>query len=47
MRVGRQYAAAIDAQCLADAGDQEQQRDTRVTDDVAQAIDALVAAPVR
>src|SRR3984957_7752218 len=39
--------ASIDAQCPANPGDQEQQRDARVADDVAQGIDAVVAAPVR
>ena len=46
LRIGRDRGAAVDPDRLADAGDQEQQRDARVADDVAQAVDAVVAAPV-
>src|SRR5829696_5381161 len=39
-------SAPIDAQRAADARDQEQERNARITDDVAQRVDAVVAAPV-
>ena len=46
LRIGRDLGAADDAHRLADAGDEEQQRDARIAHQVAQAVDAIVAAAV-
>ena len=45
-RVDAELGAAVDPQCGAGTGDQEQQADARVADDVAERVDAVVAAPV-
>ncbi len=44
--IDRDRGAAVDAQRLADAGNEEQQRDARVAQDIAEAVDAVVAGPV-
>jgi hypothetical protein len=44
--VGGELGAAVDAKGVADAGDQEHESDVWVADDVAQGIDAIVAASV-
>ena len=45
-RIGRDRGAADDPDGLAAAGNEEQQRDARIDEDVAQRVDAVVAAPV-
>src|SRR5215470_13269702 len=45
-RIGRDHGAAGDPDGLAAARDQEQQGDARIGDDIAQRVDAVVAAPV-
>src|SRR6516165_1840560 len=46
LRIGRDCGAAVDANGLAAARNEEEQRHARVRKDVAQAVDAVVAAPV-
>jgi hypothetical protein len=45
-RIGRDCSAAVDADGLAAAWNEEQERNPRVVQDVAQTIDAVVAAPI-
>ena len=45
-RVGGEVGAAVDAHGVADAGDEGHQGDPGVADDVAEAVDAVVAAAV-
>ena len=45
--IGRYLRAAVDAQRAAGARNQEQQRHPRIAHDVAQGIDAVVAAAIR
>ena len=46
LRIGRNDGAAVDPHGFADAGNEKQQRDARVAHEVAQRIDAIVAATV-
>src|SRR5262249_54576673 len=45
-RIGRDCGAAVDANGLAAARNEEEQRHARVRKDIAQAVDAVIAAPV-
>ena len=45
-RIGRNAGTANDANRFADAGNEKQQRDARIANDVAQRVDAIVAAAV-
>src|SRR5262249_36751176 len=45
LRIGRDCGAAVDANGLAAARNEEKQRHARVRKDVAQAVDAIIAAP--
>ena len=46
VRVGREFRGAVDAQGFGRAGQQEDEADVRVVEDVGQAEDEFVARPV-